>query len=338
MRWLRQRVVCGASGWGMMVGALAAQLPVELPTANTNLFRTGGEEDYYTPTVGKPWTSGMFGCVRTDGWQFHEGVDIQSQERDQKGEPLDAVKAAADGVVLYINAKSSLSNYGNYIVLGHERDGVEYCTVYAHLRAIAPGTRTGARVKQGEQIATLGRTSNTRSGISKDRAHLHFEVALFLNKRFPEWLAKRIPGSRNDHGMFNGQNLAGIDPAQLLLAQRSQGGAFNLVKFIQSQPELCRVQVRETSFGFLQRYAVLTDPRPASGAVAGYEIVFSYVGTPIRLIPLTADDLKSKAAVHLVSVNEAVQKEHRCRKMVTQTRGRWELTATGQNLVDLLTF
>lgn len=311
-----------------------------LPTANTNLYVPGAEEEYFVATVGKEWPSGTFGCVRTDGWQLHEGIDIKAQQRDRKGEPIDPVLAMADGVVLYINAKAGLSNYGNYLVLGHRIDGVELLTLYAHLREIAPGISTGARVVAGSRIGTLGRTANTRSGISKDRAHLHLEVALFLNKRFAQWHTARMPGARNDHGMFNGQNMAGIDPWKLLLEQRREGTNFNLVRFIQAQPELCRVQVRDTDFGFLNRYPALVQPRPdaATGSVAGYEIVFSYAGTPMLLIPRTSAELASKARIHLRSVNEAVQQQHRCRKLITKVKGRWQLANNGQELVDLLLY
>ena len=51
--------------------------PFQLPTANRALFEKGGEERFFVGTVGKPWTSGTFGCVRSDGWQMHEGLDIR---------------------------------------------------------------------------------------------------------------------------------------------------------------------------------------------------------------------------------------------------------------------
>jgi murein DD-endopeptidase MepM/ murein hydrolase activator NlpD len=311
-----------------------------LPTANTNIFVPGGEPGYFVPTVGKEWSSGTFGCVRSDGWQFHEGIDIKAQERDKHGEPIDPVMAIADGVVLYVNARASLSNYGNYIIVGHRIDGLDVCTIYAHLREIQEGITAGTRVHAGMRIATLGRTANTRSGISKDRAHVHLEVGLFLNTRFPKWYANRMPGERNDHGMFNGQNVAGFDPWKLLVQQHREGSHFNLIHFIQSQPELCRVQVRDTNFEFLRRYGALVEHRTElEGARPdGYEIVFSYSGVPMKLIPRTARELKSRARIQLVSVDEAVQKEHPCRKLVVQRRGRWELATNGQRLLELLLY
>src|SRR3954454_642996 len=91
----------------------------ELPTANHALFEKGGEERFFVGTVGKSWESGTFGCVRSEGWQMHEGLDIRCLQRDKHGEPTDPVLATADGVVAYINKLPSLSNYGNYLVVRH---------------------------------------------------------------------------------------------------------------------------------------------------------------------------------------------------------------------------
>ena len=104
--------------------------PFRLPTANRSIFERGQEEKFFVGTTGKPWTSGTFGCVRTDGWQMHEGLDIRCLQRDQNGEPIDPVLATADGAVAYINARPSLSNYGNYIVLRHQIEGLEIYSLY----------------------------------------------------------------------------------------------------------------------------------------------------------------------------------------------------------------
>ena len=82
--------------------AVAAQAqPFQLPTANPALFDQGGEKKFFVGTVGKPWTTGTFGCVRNGGWQMHEGLDIRCLQRDQRGEPTDPDLAAADGTVAY---------------------------------------------------------------------------------------------------------------------------------------------------------------------------------------------------------------------------------------------
>ena len=82
--------------------------------------------------------------------------------------------------------------------------------------------KVGQPVKAGETVAVMGRTANTREGISKDRAHVHFELNLLVNDRFASWYKKTFPGQRNDHGEWNGQNLLGIDPRAILLAEHER--------------------------------------------------------------------------------------------------------------------
>src|SRR5712671_2888514 len=122
----------------------------QLPTANRALFEKGGEERFFVGTAGKPWTTGIFGCVRSEGAQMHEGLDIRCLQRDKRGEPTDAVMATADGRVAYINSRPSLSNYGNYIVLRHRVDGLEIYSLYAHLHEVRAGLKVGQSVKTGE--------------------------------------------------------------------------------------------------------------------------------------------------------------------------------------------
>ena len=102
--------------------AVRAQ-PFQFPTANHALLEKDGVERFFVGTVGKPWTSGTFGCVRSDGWQLHEGLDIRCLQRDKRGEPSDPVLATADGTVVYISTRPSLSNYGNFLVVRHQDEG-----------------------------------------------------------------------------------------------------------------------------------------------------------------------------------------------------------------------
>src|ERR1700691_1452157 len=124
----------------LVIAARAAWAqPLLLPTANQAIFNQGGQERYLVQTTGKTWVSGTFGCVRSDGWQMHEGLDIKCMQRDRSGEPIDPVMATADGLVAYINHKPSLSNYGRYIVLLHHVGGMEIYSLYAHLSEIQSG-------------------------------------------------------------------------------------------------------------------------------------------------------------------------------------------------------
>ena len=324
----------------LLTSLSAFSQPFHLPTANRSLFDLGGEAKFFVGTVGKPWVTGMFGCVRTEGWQMHEGLDIRCLQRDKRGEPIDPVLATADGEVVYINTRSGYSNYGIYIILRHRVEGIEVYSIYAHLREVRPGLKVGVAVKTGEQIATMGRTTNTRQGISKDRAHVHFELALLINERFSEWFRKSRPGARNDHGNWNGQNLLAMDPREILLAQKEQGPRFSVLNYLRRQPELFRVLVRDTQFPWLTRYAPLVLPNPQLGtnAIAGYEIACNFNGIPIALTPQPASAFKTKARIQLLSVNDAEYQRNHCRKLVMKQRARWELTMTGRNLLELLTF
>src|SRR5580704_6030322 len=121
-----------------------AQSPFQFPTANHALYEPGQELKFFAPTsTDKPWTSGSFGCVRSDGWQMHEGLDILHLHTDKHGEPTDPVMATADGTVVYVSTKAALSNYGKYIVIRHIVEGLEIYSLYAHLSDVQPGIASG---------------------------------------------------------------------------------------------------------------------------------------------------------------------------------------------------
>jgi murein DD-endopeptidase MepM/ murein hydrolase activator NlpD len=323
----------------VLIGALKARAqPFHLPTANRALLERGQEEKFLVGTVGKPWTSGGFGCVRSEGWQLHEGLDIRCLQRDRHGEPVDPVLATADGTVTYINTRPSLSNYGNYIVVRHQIEGVEIYSLYAHLREIRAGLKPGQPVRTGEQIAVMGRTSNTRQAISQERAHVHFELDFFVNDHFSAWYKKTYPGERDDHGQWNGQNLVGIDPSAVFLAQQALGGRFSLVDFMRQQNELCRVMVRGSHFPWLKRYPqfVVSNPRADKEGIAGYEIRLNFNGLPYHIIPHGPSELHGKIRFQLLSVNEVEQKKNPCRRLVTRKGSRWELTGHGIQWLELL--
>ncbi len=311
-----------------------------LPTPNRALFKAGGDEEYFVPTPGKTWTSGTFGCVRTDGHQLHEGLDIKCTQRDRRGEPTDPIYAAAAGKVVYLNSTAGLSNYGKYIILQHEIEGIPIFTTYAHLSQFAAGLSVGDTVKQGQPIATMGRTTNTRQPITKDRGHLHFEIDLRMNDRFAAWHTAKLPGERNDHGNFNGKNFNGLDPRLILLEQQRLGSKFSLLEFIRSRPELCRVVVRDTRFPFLRHYPQLIhrNPRAEKEGVAGYEVSLDFNGVPFSLTPRARSEIGAGARFEVTAVNENEVAVNPCRKLVLKRGGQWQLSNAGTQLLDLLVF
>ena len=163
---------------------------------------------------------------------------------------------------------------------------------------------------------------------------------LFINDRFSAWHQTAHPGERNDHGDWNGQNLVGLDPRLILLAQHSEGTNFSLAHFIRQQADLCRVFVRATRFPWLQRYAPLirSNPKADKEGVAGYEIALNFNGLPFDLIPRAISEWPGKKRFDLLSVNEAEQQRNPCRRLVTKRGTRWELTSQGLQWLEMLTY
>ncbi len=310
----------------------------QLPTTNDALLKEGAEDDFFTPTPGKTWSSGSFGCVRSQGYQLHEGIDIKAQERDRRGEPIDPVFSAAAGRVVYVNSKSGNSSYGNYVVVAHKIDRVEVFTLYAHLRAVKQGLRAGTELKGGDAIGVMGRTATY--AIPRDRAHLHFEVGLLVNDRFDLWFQEAYKGSRNTHGKWNGMNLLGLDPVELL-RQSHRDPSFNLLEHIREQEVFCKVLVRAHGFSWLQRYPMLVkrNERASREGAAAFEMWLTFNGIPITLIPRAPSEVPVKGdKVELLEVNEEAYKKGQCCKLVSKTSKGWVLGSKGKRLIDLLVY
>jgi murein DD-endopeptidase MepM/ murein hydrolase activator NlpD len=336
---VRRKIIFLAALSLIFRASLFAQTPFQFPTANHALYTPGAELNFFAPTApDKPWTSGSFGCVRDNGTRMHEGLDIRHLQTDRHGEPTDPVMATADGEVVYFSKKPGLSNYGNYIVIRHMVEGLEIYSLYAHLSAIRPDLKIGEAVKAGEAIATMGRTSSAEV-ISKDRAHVHFELNVLVNDNFAAWFKKNST-ERNDHGEWNGQNLNGLDAREILLGEHNPKGHFSLLDFLRGQTELCRVLVRATSFPYLKRYPqlILRNPVAEKEGVAGYEVALNYNGVAFALMPRAASEIKSGAKFQLLSVNEAEEAANHCRKLVVKRGGHWQLGNEGLREVELLTY
>jgi peptidoglycan LD-endopeptidase LytH len=319
--------------------SLFAQSPFQFPTANHALYQPGGELNFFAPTASdKPWTSGSFGCVRDNATRMHEGLDIRHLQTDRRGEPTDPIMATADGTVVYFSKKPGLSNYGNYIVIRHVVEGLEIYSLYAHLSAISLDLKIGAAVKAGQVIAIMGRTSDAEV-ITRDRAHVHFELNVLMNDNFAAWF-KKSSAERNDHGEWNGQNLNGLDPREILIGEHNPKGGFSLLNFLRGQTELCRVLVRATGFPYLKRYPqlVLKNPVADKEGVAGYEIVLNYNGVPFAFLPRAASEIKGGAKFQLLSVNEAEERANPCRKLVVKRGNHWQLADAGLRELELLTY
>lgn len=325
---------------GMTLG-LAAQT-FRLPTTNRAILEPdGGGERYFVGTAGKPWTSGQFGCVRSGGGQLHEGLDIRPMQRDRRGEPTDDALCSVPGKVAYVNTHPGLSNYGNYVVVRHEVDGLEVFTLYAHLASVASGIRAGVPVQAGQPLGRMGRTSNTRQRISPDRAHLHFEITFMVASRYAEWHKANMGATRNDHADFNGRNLVGLDPANVLKAQAKSGTGFNLARHLRETPELARVLIRRPTLDWARRNpgAVEANPTAQRQGVAAWELSLGFNGIPLRAIPRAASELPANTGPYRVlTVDTKTLEQFPCGKLVFKRGQVWTLTAKGQQHLELLAY
>ena len=72
------------------------------------------------------------------------------------GEPLDEVRAIADGTVVHTNVVAGFSNYGRFVVVEHRWDGSSYYSLYGHLSSIA--VKPGKEIRRGEILGVMGHT------------------------------------------------------------------------------------------------------------------------------------------------------------------------------------
>src|SRR6266567_9024245 len=220
-----------------------------LPTGNGALFSGNGLAFYqcverdFKGVKSTPWEGGQYGFVRdpveTSAGvvyrRFHEGIDIRPLQRDARGEPLDEVRAIADGKVVHTNLVPGYSNYGKYIVIEHRWDGSSYYSLYGHLSSIT--VRPGDAVKRGQPIAVMGYTG---VGINQERAHLHLELNLMLNHRFDTWYSAFFKNDPNQNGIYNGMNLAGLDIARFYLALR-KNPSLSVAQFLSGEETFYKV-------------------------------------------------------------------------------------------------
>jgi peptidoglycan LD-endopeptidase LytH len=268
--------------------------------------------------------SGGFGGVRSAGTHFHEGIDIKPVSRDRRGEPLDSVFAAMPGVVRHINSTAGESSYGRYVVLEHPTMTPAVYTLYAHLARIAPGVRIGQQVAAGANLGTMGHSSGGYM-IPAERAHVHFEIGVAATRDFQAWYDRRKFGSRNEHGMWNGMNLIGIDP--LAFYNEWRAGRLTAVQDFFARMETA-VRLRIVTYrtpDFVTRYpSLLTKPLPM-GPVSGWEIRFNWTGLPFAWTPLLGNEVIGilRDQPQLVEVNAELERRERSKTLAVMRSGRW---------------
>ena len=279
--------------WSVSMIAQAQHLDLALPTDNDALFGEGGPAFYqYIERDHKgekttPWQGGQYGFVRDPietsagivYTRFHEGIDIKPMQRDAAGEPLDEVRAIADGKVVHINLAAGHSNYGRYVMIEHRWDGSPYYSLYGHLSSI--GVKPGQSVQKGDPIAVMGYTG---VGINRERAHVHLELNLMLSHAFEKWYNLYHPKSDpNYNGAYNGLNLAGLDIARLYLALR-KNSSLTIPEFLAQEETFYKVTFPKSSHFELPKLY----PWMLSGGTetkASWEVSFTRAGLPLRIDP-----------------------------------------------------
>lgn len=332
---MNRRYFRGFVFW-LFPAALLAGPRVELvwPTPNTAYLEGKPLDAYVQPTVSGDTNSGLFGCVRSGGVQFHEGLDLKPVSRDRKGEPTDDVFATMGGVVRHVNSRAGESSYGRYIVIEHPDLKPAIYTLYAHLSAVKSGLKPGDAVTRGEVIATMGHSAGGYS-IPRDRAHLHYEIGLIATRQFQSWYDWKKFGSPNEQGIYNGMNLMGIDALDFLNQFRARR-VNNFAEYFSRLPAVAgvRIATRRTP-DFIQRYPeLLTKEIPLSG-VAGWEIRVNATGLPFSWTPLSATDVIGYRAdeVRLFDVNAEAVKRIRCKSIAVSRRGEY---TPGRDLETML--
>src|SRR5690606_18798517 len=186
--------------------------------------------------------------------------------------------AGGGGAVAYVNAAAG-SAFGRYVVVEHDWGGSPVYTLYAHLAdvAVAEGERVG-------RSAPLGRLGYTGRGIWRERAHVHFEVAMMFSDHASDWFATYYGGQSDLHGRLFGTNLVGVDvPA--LYAALVEDPALSFQQFVRSQAPGYRVALpAERPLEVLTRYPWLWDGDRAPVAGQGaWEVTFTAPGVPTRV-------------------------------------------------------
>ena len=295
---------------------VSPQFRLSWPTPNPAFARGLGYSTFLQKTgPDKPITSGSFGCVRNNGYKFHEGLDLYPVQRDKKGRADDSIFSAMDGIVSHLNSTASYSAYGKYIVLEHSKLNPQLYSLYAHLDTINPNLKIGSEVTIAQ---VLGKMGNSSSGyrIPLERSHLHFEIGLRLSNQFQGWYNKKKFKSKNRHGNFSGFNLVGLDP--LLFYSMYKKKSFGTpLEFLKSLPAsvIVRVKTNKTP-DFVSRYPSLSTGKK-SAVSNGWDVTFGPYGIPLQIKPVEKTISSKEKQIKILEFISDPQKKP-CRRLTIQ--------------------
>ena len=329
------------SHFSIMAKTDRATVDLVLPTDNDALFSGDGPAFYqhvernFKGVKSTPWEGGQYGFVRDPVetsagivyTRFHEGIDIKPMRRDARGEPLDDVRAIADGKVVHANLVPGYSNYGKYIVVEHRWGNSNYYSLYGHLSSIA--VQPGESVRRGQRIAVMGYTG---TGLNQERAHLHLELDLMFSHQFEAWHDTFFKNDPNHNGIYNGINLAGLDIARLYLALR-KNPSVTIPEFLNGEETFYKVTLPKSSHFDLQKLYpwMLADRRRSEKS--SWEISFARSGLPLKIEPSDKD--VTQPELNYVK-QSSIDYSYLTRDEISGRGGRPHLTEYGQRLMRLL--
>ena len=253
------------------------------PTPNP-AFQTGKPiEAFIQPTASGKVESGLFGCVRNNGYRFHEGIDLYPIRRNPEGEALDSVYSVLPGRVVYINKIAEYSSYGRYVVVQHDDEELAFHTLYAHLAEISKGIFSGVDVASGTVLGVMGRSANHAIPVS--RSHLHFEIGFRLSNNFQDWYDQQKFDTENHHGVWNGMNLISLDPLDFYKVMQS-GRAGSLGEYLKMLPVVARIRIHASKIPwFIQDYSAFMTRPYRNKTVKAWDIAFTAHGLPKEWTP-----------------------------------------------------
>ena len=309
----------------------APEFRLSWPTPNPSFAQGLGYSTFLQKTgPDKAFSSGAFGCVRNNGYKFHEGVDLFPVKRHKSGQAKDQVFSALAGIVTYVNHNSGHSAYGKYIVMEHPNVVPSIYTLYAHLAEISPSIKIGVKMSEAMPLGRMGNSSSFK--IPLIRSHLHFEIGLRLTNQFQAWFDKKGFKTSNRHGNYSGFNLVGIDPLHFFSEYRKKM-FLQPLDYLNSLPVILKVRVKSKKpTDFAQRYPSLCPNFNASAS--SWDCSFGPFGIPVRIEPSLEPKLSSSTFKILSYDLRGSSKP--CRKLVEKTISGYEISEQMQSYLEML--
>ena len=315
----------------IIVESKGTDFSLSWPTPNASFAKGLGYHAFLQKTgPDKDFSSGAFGCVRNNGYKFHEGLDLFPVKSNSQGKAEDSIFAAMDGMVTYLSHKASDSAYGKYIVLEHTQFNPIIYSLYAHLDEISPSLSVGKMVQVAEPIGQMGNTASFR--IPLDRSHLHFEVGIRLSNQFDKWYKRQRFKTPNKHNNYNGYNLVGIDPIKFY--SEYQKKSFRTpAEFFRNLPTVAKVQVMSPKNPFLaSRSSALMPSPPTPKLIKSWICSFGPFGLPTRLEPSASS---FDGTIRILSYDEKHDSDF-CRKLMVRKHGKLHPSEQLETYLELI--